>query len=421
MSATLVTLPTEVYAGLTVEQRVSRSHSQIMRHDDFKLLTGIVMIGRLHYGNTRTACTDGENVWYGKAFTEALTEREVNGLVLHENGHKFLCHLSVWKHLVAENARRANRAMDYVVNGWIIDTDPQGKFAVLPEGALYKPEWSRLDVGAVYRLLKEEDEKKQEQQEQGEGGESGGEPGDGEPGDGEPGEPGDGPLDEHDHEGAGNRTDEEEEELKRSVEQALREGAIMVGKAKGKLSETVMAALYPKIDWREVMQNFLIETTSGADDATWRNYNRRYINLGAYLPDTESETVGEIGIGIDVSGSISGEKLSNFLAEVLSLCKAVTPSRIRIFYWDVVVEREQIEDETSRISNNFNVPGGGGTRAGCVSDYILENGYNLDALIMFTDGYVEDRIRWEIKTPTLWVIDGKEDFTPPAGGLIVKK
>ena len=405
------TLPTSTYVGLSVNDRVTRSHAQVMRHPDFCLLAGIVMIGKVFCDDsTRTACTDGESVWYGNKYVKPLIEQEVNFLVLHENGHKGFSHMSVWKQLVEKNPRRANRAMDYVVNGWIIDTDPTGGFARMPEGGLYKKEWAKLDVLAVYKLLEEEDEKGDgDKGEEGNG--NGGDDGDG-----------DGTLDDHDHTGAGDRTPEEDKALSEQIDQALREGSIMVGKAKGKLSEQITAALYPKIDWRDVMRDYLIEQTSGKDDSSWRMYNRRYVDLGVYLPTTEDESAGEIGIGIDTSASVSETMLSEFLAETIAMCKSVSPSRVRIMFWDTDVEREQvIEGDMSRISDTFKVAGGGGTRAGCVSDYIKDKGYRFDALIMFTDGYVERDIRWQVSTPTLWVIDGKEDFKAPGNGRVINK
>ena len=410
------TLPTSTYVGLSVNDRVTRSHAQVMRHPDFCLLAGIVMIGKVICDDsTRTACTDGESVWYGKKFVQPLTEQEVNFLVLHENGHKAFSHLSMWKQLVEKNPRRANRAMDYVVNGWIIDTDPTGAFARMPEGGLYKKEWAKLDVLAVYKLLEEEDEKKKKEKGDGDKGEEGNGNG-GDDGDG------DGTLDDHDHSGAGDRTPEEAKALSEQIDQALREGSIMVGKAKGKLSEQITAALYPKIDWRDVMRDYLIEQTSGKDDSSWRMYNRRYVDLGVYLPTTEDESAGEIGIGIDTSASVSETMLSEFLAETIAMCKSVSPSRVRIMFWDTDVEREQvIEGDMSRMSDTFKVAGGGGTRAGCVSDYIKDKGYRFDALIMFTDGYVERDIRWQVSTPTLWVIDGREDFKAPGNSRVINK
>jgi predicted metal-dependent peptidase len=64
--------------------------------------------------------------------------------------------------------------------------------------------------------------------------------------------------------------------------------------------------------------------------------------------------------------------------------------------------------------------GGGGTVAGCVSEYLSKNKNNADCVIMFTDGYVEDRVDWRIPTPTLWLVTSNKSFVPPAGGKLVK-
>lgn len=35
---------------------------------------------------------------------------------------------------------------------------------------------------------------------------------------------------------------------------------------------------------------------------------------------------------------------------------------------------------------------------------------------MFTDGYVESNIKWNISSPTLWMITQNKDLDIPAGG-----
>jgi len=64
--------------------------------------------------------------------------------------------------------------------------------------------------------------------------------------------------------------------------------------------------------------------------------------------------------------------------------------------------------------------GGGGTRASCVSEYITKNNITADCLIVFTDGFVEDNVSWNISTPTMWLIsaNGHSDFRPPAGQVV---
>jgi len=37
---------------------------------------------------------------------------------------------------------------------------------------------------------------------------------------------------------------------------------------------------------------------------------------------------------------------------------------------------------------------------------------------MFTDGYIEDNVKWDTKIPTLWVVTRKRDFKPVSGTAI---
>jgi predicted metal-dependent peptidase len=38
-----------------------------------------------------------------------------------------------------------------------------------------------------------------------------------------------------------------------------------------------------------------------------------------------------------------------------------------------------------------------------------------DCIVVFTDGYVEDKVKWDITAPTLWLVTQNERFTPPKG------
>ena len=67
--------------------------------------------------------------------------------------------------------------------------------------------------------------------------------------------------------------------------------------------------------------------------------------------------------------------------------------------------------------------GCGGTRASCVSDYIIKNNLAADCMVMFTDGYLEDSLNWQTNIPSVWLIKegGNETFSPPRGLKVVMK
>jgi predicted metal-dependent peptidase len=63
--------------------------------------------------------------------------------------------------------------------------------------------------------------------------------------------------------------------------------------------------------------------------------------------------------------------------------------------------------------------GGGGTFVSCVSKYIQDRRYDPDCVVVFTDGYVEDSVQWNISAPTLWLVTENERWTPPKGKKVI--
>jgi predicted metal-dependent peptidase len=59
--------------------------------------------------------------------------------------------------------------------------------------------------------------------------------------------------------------------------------------------------------------------------------------------------------------------------------------------------------------------GGGGTHVSCVNEYINKERINAECVIVFTDGYVESDITWNISSPTLWMVTECKSFEPPVG------
>ena len=62
--------------------------------------------------------------------------------------------------------------------------------------------------------------------------------------------------------------------------------------------------------------------------------------------------------------------------------------------------------------------GGGGTHVSCVSEYINKNKVIAEGVIVFTDGYVEDDISWNISAPTLWLVTQNRNLQVPSGKVV---
>ncbi len=249
---------------LSAEQRVQKAHVQLMKNPKYCMYSGIFMIGKTEVrDDVPTACTNGRDTMYGRAFTDKITDKEIKGMVLHENLHKAFRHTTIWKHLYKDWPQLANFACDYVINLMIHDSDPNHVEVKLPDGGLLDEKFRGLDAGEVFRRLKQEAESKKSIHIKSVGNQEGREV--------PVQEGGGGGFDEHDWEGAEGMTNEEREQLARDVDQALRQGVILAGKMSANVPRELTEVLEAKVDWREAMREFV--TSFCMDSSTvafWR-------------------------------------------------------------------------------------------------------------------------------------------------------
>ena len=198
-------------------------------------------------------------------------------------------------------------------------------------------------------------------------------------------------------------TIEEKKAVAKDIDDALREGQILAGKLGGKTPRSIDELLQPKVDWKAELREFISSSIKGNDEYTWRKFNKRLMANDIYMPSMENESIGELVVAIDTSGSIGTVELTEFATELVSICNTVTPEKIRVVWWDYDVHGEQSfnVDDYGNIAHLLKPKGGGGTRLSCVSDYIVKENIDAEAVVVFTDGYLESDVRWEVTTPTL--------------------
>lgn len=385
-----------VMQQVDAETRLKKAHIALMRHPETCLYAGVMLLGEssVQDENCPTAYTDGINKRYGREFMNTLDDSEVRALILHENLHVMLKHIPRHRDLIKEDSQLANVAMDFVVND-IIENLQDKKLAILPKGRLYDPKYHNWSVREVYNDLKEQEEK---------------------------GRPTSGmqPLDEHDDSGLAEATPEEIKEISDKISEAIQQGAMLAGKFGVKVPRTISELMQPKVDWREALREFVSSIARGREDYTWRRLNVRRMVDDIYMPSIQSETIGEIVVAIDTSGSIGQRQIAEFAAELASICELTTPDAVRVLWWDTVVHGEQVfYDNYDNLVSLLKPQGGGGTKVSCVSEYMINENLKPDCLIVFTDGYVEADITWNTTSPTLWMVTHKHSgFTPPSGQVV---
>ena len=401
---------------LTEEQRLTKAVVSIMGNPKYTALAGVLMIGERNVVDdpaVPTACTNGRDEMYGREFVKLLNDAELRFLVLHEVYHKLFKHLTTWLHLYKQDAQLANMACDYVINLKIADDNAKDKFATMTgvlEGGCYDRKYVGMDSAQVYNLLKQDQDQ------------NGGGDGDGD-GDGQGGSDslpnGQQPFDAHDWDGAQELSADDQRQLARELDEAVRQGALVAGKMGSGGDRDMAELLQPQVNWREALREFVQTTCAGSDYSTYSKPNRRYLSSGIYMPSGISEQVGELVLAIDTSGSIRQRELSTFLTEVKEICDTVHPDGVRLLYWDTRVCRDEKYDahEMDDLVRSTKPTGGGGTNVECVTDYIRDNNINAQAAIVLTDGHLYGGWgQWTM--PVLWTIMDNPNAKPDVGKAV---
>ena len=399
---------------LTAEQRLSKAVVDIMGNPKYVALAGILMIGeRGIKDDIPTACTNGRDEWYGRAFVDDINDAELRFVILHESYHKLYKHLTTWKHLYEQHARVANMACDYVINLKITDDNADG-FAVMPEMGLLDEKYRDMDSAQVFHDLMQSQDN-----ESGRDGE--GQPGSGRPGQGNGSQGNESPqgFDDHDWEGASELSADEQRELARDIDEAIRQGAMIAGKMGTGGDRDLTDLLKPQVDWRTVLRDFITSTCAGNDYSTWKRPNRRYIGAGVYMPSGISETVESIHFSGDMSGSIGTSEQAVILTEASTAVDIVKPDVVHMTYWDTKVTRHEkyTGGDIADFAKSTKPTGGGGTDVSCVPVYLNEHSIKPQASVVITDGYLGgDWGTWN--HPVLWVIIDNPNAKPPVGKCV---
>lgn len=382
--------------NLTAEQRIERSHIELMKHPHFVAYSGVLMVGSVKVKDADecpTAYTNGRDVVYGRDFIANLSDSDLRGLILHENKHKMYRHLATWQHLHKINPQKANKACDYVINLEIVDEGQRTNgFVSVPKGGLLDEQYRNMNAQEVFHKLQDDDDDGQ----------------------------GSGGLDEHGWEEAQDMTAEEADKLGKEIDQAIRQGAILAGKVKGILDRSFTDLLSAKVDWKEALREFVSSVCNGKDESTWRKPNRRWLQHDIYMPSTISETMGRVVVAIDTSGSINDEAVNRFLSEVVAIMDNVNPEMVDLIYWgsDVVGHEVYGMGEADKMKVSTKPVGGGGTSPSCITKYLKDKNIVPECAIVLTDGYVGGDWGGHWTSPVLWAIVGGCKDVPTVGSAI---
>jgi len=407
---------------LSPEQRIQKGLRDILSKDDFVPLSGVLLCVKHQVdstGHIPTACTNGVWAKYGAKFIENMNDAKLRFLMLHETYHCMYQHMTTWDWMYKLDPQAANQACDHVINLQLLEMSKLPSlsgFIEMPEGGCADPQYAGMDSATVFRLIRKNKQQQQQQGGKGKGGK--GQTGSGTPGDGQ-GE-GDEGFDSHDWESAESLTPEERAEIGRQMDEAIRQGALLASKCGSGGDRILGDLLESKIRWQDALREYLQATCAGNEFSTWRKPNRRYVSSGVYMPSGVSEIMGELVIAVDMSGSIGGPQVSQFMGEIVSICETVNPETVRLLYWDTEIcqDEKYSREEQHNLVTTTKPAGGGGTSPSCITDYMAAQHIKPQVVVVLTDGFVGNDWGGSWPCPVLWCIVGNKTAQPAIGSAV---
>lgn len=324
-----------------------------------------------------TAATDGRQLKYNPTFVNALSLTETKGLVAHE-----IMHCASHHHLRRDgrDVKRWNVACDHAINSILTKAG-----VTLPKGALNDPAFAGMSAEAIYSRVADQ---------QGSSNDPGGCGGieDATNSEGKP---------------AGEaEIQRQTAEWKIASAQAAQTARAM-GAMPAELDRLVKEIVEAKIDWRETLRRFIQQTAR--NDYRWSPPNRRHVHAGLYLPSLRSETIGDIVVAVDTSGSINANVLAQFAGEVNAILEEYD-TVCEVIYCDA---RVQAVETFCREDLPFvlHARGGGGTDFRPAFKYVDDRANTPACLVYLTD--MEGTFpAGEPAYPILWVSTSTVDRAP---------
>ncbi len=285
--------------------------------------------------------TDGRSIEYSPAFVDATDPAELTAVLAHEAGHILSAHHIRKPDGVTDE--RWNIAADYETNAVLTRADFK-----LPAKALYAREFDNLSAEEILGQLRDKDDQ------------------------GEP-QPG----------GVKQAPDPEQAERERKINvvQAAMACAARPGDMPADVAREIETITRPKADWRAILARFVSEPF--CDDFSYRRPNRRFVADDVYLPGRDGETMGDLVLMIDTSGSIDAALLAEFAGHMRAAIDDADPQRVVVLYIDTRVQAAEIFERGEHVT--IEASGGGGTDFRPGFDWLAEKNITPACAVYFTD------------------------------------
>jgi predicted metal-dependent peptidase len=355
-----------------------------------------------------TAATNGRNFYYNRDFVNKLSVKKLEFLFGHE-----ICHC-VFDHFGRVGSRDrmlSNIAQDYAVNQILVDerigdkiTEVQicydSKYRGKAWEEIYDELYDKAEKISMPELLKQLGDLLDEHIKEG-----------------------DGQNGENEGEGKGNKpgmTKEEAQAIKDEIKQAMIQSAAAAGAGKtpAGIQRLIKDLTEPKIDWRELVRQEIQSIVR--NDYAFTRPNRKSMHSGAILPGMKEATTIDIGISIDMSGSIGDADARVFLGEVKGIMDQYEDFKINLWCFDTdVYNHQEISHDNAHDLEDYEPMGGGGTDFEVNWQFMEEHGIQPKKFIMFTDGYPCGGWGNADYCDTIFIVKGNKDAEAPFGQTVI--
>jgi predicted metal-dependent peptidase len=356
-----------------------------------------------------TAATNGRNFYYNVDFVKKLSVKKLEFLFGHEICH---CVFDHFGRVGSRDRQLSNIAQDYAVNQILVDERIGEKITEVK--ICYDPKYRGLAWEEIYDILYEKAEKismpdllKQLgdllDEHINEDGNAPGKEGEGKDGKGAPG-----------------MTKEEAQQIRDEIKEAMIQSAAAAGAGKvpAGIQRMIKDMTEPKISWRDLVRQEIQSIIR--NDYSFTRPNRKSMHSGAILPGMKEATTIDIGISIDMSGSIGQEDATVFLSEVKGIVDQYEDFKINLWCFDTAIyNHQEFTQDNSEDLFEYEPQGGGGTDFEANWEFMKEQGIQPKKFIMFTDGYPCGGWGDEDYCDTIFIVKGNTEAEAPFGQTVI--
>ena len=358
-----------------------------------------------------TAATNGRDFYYNKKFVEKLSVKKLEFLFGHEICHGIFDHFG---RVGSRDRQLSNIAQDYAVNQILVDERIGEKITEVK--ICYDQKYRGLAWEEIYDILYEKAEKISMPDLLKQLGDL---------------------LDEHikegDNEGEGSESDkegkgkgrpmiskEDAQKIRDEIKEAMIQSAAAAGAGKtpAGIQRMIKDMTEPKISWRDLVRQEIQSIVR--NDYTFTRPSRKGQMSGAILPGMKEDTTIDVGISIDMSGSIGEEDASAFLGEIKGIMDQYQDFKINLWCFDTsIYNHKEITHDNSHDLEDYEPQGGGGTDFEANWEFMKEQGIQPRKFIMFTDGYPCGSWGDEDYCDTIFIVKGNTSAEAPFGQTVI--